>query len=63
MNKELYKPTIMFFELTNSSAMFQMIMNTIFHNLITNRSITVYMNNIASYTMQQVGETQEEHVE
>jgi len=49
-NKGLYKPTVMFFGLTNSPATFQTIMNTIFHNLIDEGNITIYMDNIAIYT-------------
>ncbi len=41
----------MFFGLTNSPATFQMMMNTIFHNLIDKGHITIYMDNIAIHTV------------
>jgi len=40
----------MFFRLTNSLAMFQIMMNTIFQDLIADRSMTVYMDNMAIHT-------------
>jgi len=47
MNEGLFKPTVMFFGLTNSSATFQTMMNTIFHDLIADGSIMVYMDDMA----------------
>jgi len=47
MNEGLFKPTVMFFRLTNSSATFQTMMNTIFHDLIADGSIMVYMDDMA----------------
>jgi len=63
MNKGLFEPTVMFFGLTNSLAMFQTIMNTIFCDLIANRSMTVYMDNMAIHTACQLEETKGQHIE
>ena len=46
----LFKPTVMFFGLTNSSATFQAMMNYIFQDLILAWKITVYMDNILIFT-------------
>ena len=62
INEGLFEPMVMFFKLTNSLAMFQTMMNTIFHNLITDGSMTVYMDNMAIHTTQQPGETKKDHV-
>jgi len=61
-NEGLYEPTVMFFRLTNSPATFQTMMNTIFRDLITNRSMTVYMDDMAIHTARREGETEEEHI-
>jgi len=45
-NQGLFKPTVMFFGLTNSPATFQSFMNHIFHNLIMQGHVAVYMDNI-----------------
>jgi hypothetical protein len=50
MNEGLFKPTIIFFRLTNSPAMFQTMMNTIFAEEIVNKWLTVYMDNMAIHT-------------
>jgi len=50
-NERLYEPTVMFFRLTNSPATFQTMMNTIFRNLITDGSMTVYIDDMAIHTM------------
>ena len=49
-NLGLYKPTVMFFRLTNSPAMFQRMMNTILHDLIQGGKVIVYLNNILIFT-------------
>ena len=46
----------MFFGLCNSPAMFQTMMNMIFHDLIIAQVVTVYMDNILVFT-----KTMEEH--
>ncbi len=52
-NEGLYELTVMFFGLTNSPATFQTMMNTIFHDLIDEGSITIYMDDIAIHTGEQ----------
>jgi len=50
MNKGLFELTVMFFGLMNSPATFQMMMNTIFQDLIADGSMTVYMDDMAIHT-------------
>jgi len=45
-NEGLYKPTVMFFGLTNSPATFQVMMNTIFEDEIREGWLTVYMDDM-----------------
>ena len=61
-NEGLFEPTVMFFGLTNSPATFQMIMNTIFCNLINKGNVMIYMDDIAIHIGLQKGETHKEHV-
>ncbi len=61
-NKGLFKPTIMFFGLMNSLATFQTMINTIFRDLIADRSMTVYMDNMAIHMAVQPGEMEEDHI-
>src|SRR5712671_1662299 len=56
-NKGLFKPTVMFFGLTNSLATFQTMINTIFRDLIADGSMMVYMDDMAIHTAQQPDET------
>jgi len=53
----------MFFRLTNSPAMFQTMMNTIFHNLIVDSSMKVYMDDIAIPIAKQPTETETKHID
>ncbi|TFY79548.1 hypothetical protein EWM64_g4466 [Hericium alpestre] len=46
----LFEPTVMFFGLCNSPATFQAFMNEIFHNLIREGHVIVYMDNILIFT-------------
>jgi hypothetical protein len=48
--KGLFKPTVMFFGLTNSPTTFQMMMNTIFQKEVSEGWLLVYMDNIAIHT-------------
>jgi hypothetical protein len=41
-----YKPTVMFFGMTNSPATFQSMMDHIFKDLINNRGVIIYMDDI-----------------
>ncbi len=61
-NKGLYKPTVVFFGLTNLPATFQTMMNTIFHDLINEGNVTIYMDDIAIHTESREGEMHKEHV-
>jgi hypothetical protein len=56
MNRSLFKPLVMYFGLTNSSTTFQMMMNEIFHDLILQGVVIVYLDNILIFT-----DTLEEH--
>ena len=46
----LFKPTVMFFGLTNSPTTFQMMMNTIFRKEVAKGWLSVYMDDIAIHT-------------
>jgi Reverse transcriptase (RNA-dependent DNA polymerase) len=50
INEELFEPTVMFFGLTNSPATFQTMMNFIFTDDITEKWLTVYMDDMAIHT-------------
>jgi hypothetical protein len=56
-NRGLFEPLVMFFGLTNSPATFQTMMNDIFHELIMEGVVVVYLDDILIYT-----ETIEERV-
>jgi hypothetical protein len=45
-NRGLFEPTVMFFGLTNSPATFQTMMNELFHDLIVEGKVKVYMDDI-----------------
>ena len=45
-NQELFEPTVVFFELTNSLATFQTMMDTIFREEIASGDVIIYMDNI-----------------
>jgi Reverse transcriptase (RNA-dependent DNA polymerase) len=62
-NEGLFEPTIMFFGLTNSPATFQTIMNSIFTDEITEKWLTVYMDDMAIHTQCQSEEMEEQHVQ
>ena len=49
-NRGLFKPTVMFFGLTNSPATFQAFMNHILKPLIDNGHVIVYMDDILVFT-------------
>ncbi len=50
-NQGLYKPSVMFFGLTNSPSTFQTMMDTIFHDLILTNEVIVYMDDILIATI------------
>jgi Reverse transcriptase (RNA-dependent DNA polymerase) len=49
-NEGLFEPTVMFFGLTNSPATFQTMMNSIFADDITEKWLTIYMDDMAIHT-------------
>jgi hypothetical protein len=49
-NRGLFEPLVMYFGLTNSPATFQMMMNEIFQDLITEGVVSVYLNDILIFT-------------
>jgi len=55
-NYGLFEPLVMFFGMTNSPAMFQMMINNIFQDLIVEGIVVIYLNNILIFTR-----TVEEH--
>ena len=57
----LFKPTVMFFGLTNSPATFQMMMNHIFQTQVAQEWLSVYMDDIAIHTKPMPGETKQQH--
>jgi hypothetical protein len=50
-NKGLFEQRVMFFGLTNSSATFQMMINTIFAEELRQDWLTIYMDNILVHTL------------
>jgi hypothetical protein len=62
-NKGLFKPTVMFFGLTNSLATFQTMMNSIFAEDIAEKWLTVYMDDMAIHTKRHNEETEQQHVQ
>jgi hypothetical protein len=57
----LFKPMVMFFRLTNSSATFQMMMNTIFWSEVHEGWFLIFMDNGIIYTKRWPGEIEEQH--
>ncbi len=49
-NRGLFEPTVMFFGLTNSPATFQWMMNNIFHDLIGEGKVTIYLDDILIFS-------------
>jgi hypothetical protein len=49
-NSGLFEPLVMYFGLTNSPATFQMMMNKIFQDLVTEDVISVYLDDIVIFT-------------
>ena len=58
----LFKPTGMFFGLTNSLATFQMMMNTIFQQQVMLGWFSIFMDDGVIYTKQRLDETKEQHI-
>ena len=55
---EAYEPIVMYFGLTNSPATFQTMMNDLFQDIINQRTIAIFINNIIVAT-----EIEEKHDE
>jgi len=55
MLKEFFKPTVIFFRLTNFPAVFQTIMNEILQNLINTREVRSFINNFIVKTKKEIG--------
>jgi hypothetical protein len=49
-NRGLFEPLVMYFGLTNSPATFQTMMNDIFHNLILQGVVCIYLDDILIFT-------------
>ena len=49
-NRGLFKPMVMFFGLMNSPATFQMMINKIFHDLIMEGKVIVFIDDILIFT-------------
>jgi hypothetical protein len=50
MNIGLFKPTVMFFRLMNSPATFQAMMNNLFHDLIMEGKVVIYLDDILIFS-------------
>jgi hypothetical protein len=50
MNWGLFKPLVMFFRLMNSPSTFQTMMNDIFHNLIMEGVVCIYLDDILIFS-------------
>jgi hypothetical protein len=50
MNRGLFEPLVMFFGLTNSPSTFQTMMNNIFHDLIMEGVVCVYLDDILIFS-------------
>jgi Reverse transcriptase (RNA-dependent DNA polymerase) len=59
----LFKPTVMFFRLTNLPATFQQMMNTIFQPEVAQGWLSVYMDDMAIHTKPHTNETEEQHLQ
>ena len=59
----LFKPTVMFFGLTNSPATFQMMMNAIFHQEVGEGWLLVYMDDMAIHTARLPHKSEEQHIQ
>jgi Reverse transcriptase (RNA-dependent DNA polymerase) len=61
-NKGLFKPTVMFFSLTNSLATFQTMMNSIFAPEIAEAWLTIYMDDMAIHMYKCPEENDQQHI-
>ena len=63
MNEGLFEPTVMFFGLTNSPAMFQAMMNSIFAPEIAEQWLVVYMDDMAIHMAKLPNKTDTQHLQ
>jgi len=56
MNQDLFEPLVMYFSMCNSPATFQLMIDTLFCELIMTEKIVIYIDNILIFT-----QTIEEH--
>jgi len=56
MNQGLFEPLVIYFAMCNSPTTFQLMMNTLFHELIMIGKIVIYIDNILIFT-----QTMKEH--
>jgi hypothetical protein len=56
-NEGLFEPTVMFFGLTNSSATFQTMINSIFASEIAEAWLTVYMDDMVIHIQKHLNES------
>ena len=61
MPQGLFEPLVMFFGLTNSPAMFQVMMNEIFRTEVAQGWLSVYMDDIAIHTQPLNEEMEQQH--
>jgi hypothetical protein len=59
--KGLFEPTVMFFGLTNSPAMFQMMINMIFQQEVQEGWFSIFMDDGIIYMKKQPGESENQH--
>ena len=55
MPKGSFEPTVMFFELTNSPAMFQAIMNNLLRDLVVEEKVAVFIDDVIIATEMEKG--------
>ena len=55
MPEGLFEPTVMFFGLTNSPAMFQVIMNNLLRDLVVEEKVAVFIDNVIVATETEKG--------
>jgi len=61
-NEGLFKPTVMFFGLTNSPATFQTMMNSVFAPEIAEQWLTIYMDDMAIHTAKLPNKSDKQHL-
>jgi len=49
-NRDLFKPLVIYFGMCNSLATFQLMMDTLFHELIMSGKIVIYIDDILIFT-------------